>query len=208
MGSIVFKYVVVGFALVFSLSSYADSSDQGPFGTHSGMTRVELEKQIKLEKKPGQLMDVYMSAAAPVPNRSFNNYDYQFSSAGELCRVVGYYATSSETGYGNSIKDVFKALKDSLNTKYAKSNDTDAIEPSSIWFRPKDWMMSVKSQDRTLRSAWAQNVGSQNLPNGVHSIMLNARAYSSTAGAVALVYEYNDAAKCNFEGRSERLTGL
>lgn len=164
----------------------------GPFGLYMGMTKAELAKLGKLEnREPG----VFVIDPVPQSHPDFESYMLLVSERHGLCRIMAIGKTISTNVYGTAITAKFEQIRDAISSKYGKRKNFDFLNAGSIWNEPRDWMMAVLKEERTLASYWNEEIGS-NLVDQVAAIGLKVMALSDDSAYLTLSYDFENVDPC------------
>lgn len=184
--------VVVGAAFTSHLLSSAPVTKQQqrngevvvprPFGFAPGETKLEIKILVGDSHVVAEGADYLILDTAPVPYKSIHRYMLLISPTEGLAKVVGETDAVSTNAFGDSIKDQFRELRESLERKYGiPSGTVDGIQPGSIWKEPQDWTMGLAKEERFLSAIWKMPAC---------DIGISAFASSSTSGGTRISYEY------------------
>jgi surface antigen len=101
-------------------------------------------------------------------------------------------ATIVTASNGEDLLAKYGALEDIITSKYGASlGKVDDLNPKSQWKANDEWMMSLKSNDRTLVSIWNFADGSR--------IGVIVSADSDHEGSVGLDYQFRNYGVCQRE---------
>ncbi len=157
----------------------------GPFGLSQGMTKAEVEAfGVTLTESS---LHYYSASKLPKPHRNFEDYQLLIDPDTGLAKIHTVGVTLSSNSYGDAIKTRFRDIEEALTKKYGKGQKFDFLRYDSIWDEPNDWMMGLSLKERTLVHFWDED-----LPDGLQTIMLEAKGLSSRSGYVNLGYEFTN----------------
>ena len=184
--------------LIFLLISSSVLALAGPFSLRKGMTIKELKQHGALvsDETPG----FYHSRQLKNGHNSFESYTLIVSPTIGLCKIIAVGKNIESNSSGAQIREVFDFLKEPLVAKYGSPSDNfDFLAVGSIWNDRGDWMMSLVKKERHLATFWT----SENLPDNLKNIGLNAHALSPSTGYLKLTYEFDNAEACLAELRTK-----
>lgn len=171
-----------------------------PFGLRLGMPMAELRHSVP-SMHPVQGTQAFETATVPRPHSDFESYIILATARQGLCKVVGIGKSTMNDAYGEQLRSIFDRLVAALTEKYGEPQRLDNLRAGSIWNEPRDWMMSLRQNERTLFVLWPQQ-GQDSVGPGVRGVVLEARATSSNSGYVRLTYEGMNFRACQTELQS------
>lgn len=183
------KIFLLSFLYIFS-SSFVIA---GPFGLEMGMSLKDIGGKTKEIKKC-----IYVISSVPKPHSFFDAYVVTVGQKTGLCMVKAVTKNFHTNVYGFEIKSAFKDFLQKIESKYGKYNLMDNLLPGSIWNDEKDWMTSLKKNERSLTAFWEKEYGS-NLTDNIQSIMLAARAVNDNSGFITVEYYFTNNDECEKE---------
>lgn len=175
------KFILTSFLVtIISFNAFA-----GPFGIEMGMSLQEVTK-ISTTTLENLQEDVYL-ITPPNTNDLFEQYVIRVDPTFGVYWIKAVGKNISTTGYGTALKSTFNDLVSSIEGIYGKYKKIDYLEYGSIWDEPKDFMMGLVKQERSLIACWDLESGAT-LPSNIDSIYVGANALNSSEGYVALEY--------------------
>lgn len=126
---------------------------------------------------------------APKPHPLFDDYRLLFSPKHGLVKMYGLSRNISTSPYGDVLKEQFAKVRDQIKPTYGKYEEFDFLKTGSIWNEPRDWMMGLLKQERTLACFWNHETGA-NLDAFIVEVRLEAHALEKNAGVLTLQYEF------------------
>lgn len=152
----------------------------GPFGMEWGMTKEQLENVGTLELQHQEELFTSFDFIPKKSHSAFESYQLILGTDEGLVKIVAYGNDITCNDYGTQLKSEFNSMKDSLVKNYGKVSNTFDFNSSSTWDEADDWMMSLYLDKRVFAVFWElQDI----------SIMLEAKATSSSKGYIKLTYE-------------------
>ena len=176
------------------------SSYDGPFGLKFGIKLSDLD--TVLDNKDGTY-----DVKVPKPNDNFEIYTVTVGERVGVCAITALGKTLANDAFGNSVREVFSELKNSLNLKYGASKDFDFLAYGSIWNEPRDYVMALSKNERTLASFWTHKFGAT-LPATISTIGLTARGLSGRESYLRLRYEGSNIESCAAEQKRRNGSSL
>lgn len=176
----------------------------GPFGIYKGMTWAELQP-YKPMLNSGWAFEL---DSVPIPHELFINHVVLLSKETGVCKIISSsdIVTSLENGEGLRVK--FDSVKQGLVEKYGPVTSTiNMIKTESLFKAPKDWMLSLKSEERIYKAYWVQEEKNQ-FPNGIDAIQLEAKAINLNHGILILSYDFDNASECHKAWNAEKNNAL
>ena len=177
------------FASLFLVSSLANA---GQFGLEKGESIAAIRAKTKLTQvKP------YVYSAAKLPNGhpAFDDYRLLITPVHGLCKIQAWTPAIETNAYGEAVETKFSNLYSALESKYGSNKKFDFLQAGSIWNEPRDWMMGLAKEERTLAAFWDREEKSD-LPEDLYSIKLEANGISSSAALIQLTYEFTNSSDC------------
>ncbi len=176
-------------ALLVSIS--ATSSIAGPLGLDMGMPYDTLVKSMKLKQiKPF----LYGTPSLPKGHSDFDDYRLLITPQHGLCKVVALSKAIPTSVFGEELKDKFEKIESAISQKYGQGKRYDFLRSGSIWSEPRDWMMGLRKNERTLAEFWTGDTSQ--LPDNIHVIALKTHATSTEDGLIELGYEFKNSNDC------------
>jgi hypothetical protein len=161
-----------------------------------GMTAPEIQRLTGARPSPND-KNVLYAATVPSPNPEFESYHLIVSPTTGLCKIIGVGNTISSDAYGSTVQSHFQNISDALTAKYGTpTNEFDFLKSGSIWDSPREWMMSIRQNERTKASYWGGPEAKSRLPSPLSVIELSVSALDSSDGYLMLVYEFTTSDKC------------
>ena len=153
-----------------------------PFGFKLGMTRAQVIALVGAGSVREDRGDLLILSTAPEPNPDFDTYGVSISLSAGIARVVAISKSIETNGYGEELKEQFRATRKVLENQYDSAETFELVRPGSTWRAPKDWMMSLAMDERVLTSIW--------IVPGKAIITLDAFASSEHRGFVGIQYQF------------------
>ncbi|HEX8697000.1 MAG TPA: hypothetical protein VF746_31570 [Longimicrobium sp.] len=172
----------------------AASTEARPFGFRAGATLSSLSS-YGIERTDNN--GIYRVRRAPESHPDFDGFTLVISPSHGLCKVVASSRTVETSAYGDRLKNLYERIRDALHAKYGEGEEFDYLRSGSIWDEPRDWMMGLLREERTLASYWGRDSGT--LPGNLQAIALKAVALSPSSGFLLLNYEFSTFAACKEE---------
>lgn len=155
--------------------------------------------------KPGKVDGVY-TIVVPQPNSEFESYSAVATPEIGICKVWGIGKDHDNDRYGADVREAYDRLKALLNDKYGASQEYSYIKSGALWDKPEDWVMSVKENERTLVSYWL--MPDKQAVEGIKSISLEVKAFSSGSAYLDLTYEFENFPLCKKRFNATEASGL
>lgn len=172
----------------------AFSAIAGPFGLNKGMTLEELKKHGNFT--PAGQPFVYTSKTLTNGHPDFEVYTVVLTPEHGLCKIQAVGSNIDSSSYGSELESKFKDLTSAMAGKYgSQGRNFDFLRSGSIWNEPKDWMMGLLKKERTLTTFWSPPE-SQNLPDSLATIVVEAIALSGSKGYIKLGYDFDNISGC------------
>jgi hypothetical protein len=173
--------LVIAIILVFATSALA-----GPFGLKMGMSKEQVGANLKHVES-----NLYETSTVPKAHSSFQDYLLVIDPQLGLAKILANTGEIKTSRYGTDLKSKFEEIEKQLISKYGSNNKFDYLMPDSIWDEPRDWMMSLIKEERSLSAFWGKETGA-NLSDDIHGIILRARASNQNMGYIFLIYEFSN----------------
>lgn len=167
------------------------ASYAGPFGLEMGMSHADISKIVNLEVKASAL---YTASELPKKHPDFNRYILVITPPHGLCKIVAMGNTITTSVYGTELLSKFDTLEQSLSAKYGTSTRYDYLKSGSIWSEPRDWLMSLRKNERMLASSWDNKT--KELPDNLSYIEIGASVLGVQTGVIHLIYQFKNVDKC------------
>lgn len=155
--------------------------------------------------KPSSVDGVY-KIIVPQPNSEFESYSAVATPETGICKVWGIGKDHDNDRYGANVREAYDRLKAILNEKYGASQEYSYIKSGALWDKPEDWVMSVKENERTMVSYWI--MPDKHAVEGIKSISLEVKAFSSSSAYLDLTYEFENFPLCKKRFNSTEASGL
>ena len=179
--------------LVSPAFARGQEASAAPFGIRVGMPYAEV---IKLGD-PGKTPGTFALRKMPQPHPDFESLIVVASRKHGACKVVAIGNTLSTSAYGDDVRSTFRRLSEALSSKYgAPDLEFDFLRAGSIWNEPRDWMMGLQQEERTLANAWGDPENGKEVGNGISVILLQANALSASKGYINVTYDFASATEC------------
>lgn len=175
----------------------------GPLGLDMGMSYDLLNKSIKLKQVQSFL---YSTSSLPKGHSKFEEYRLQITPKHGLCKVIAWSKSIPTSVYGDGLIDKFEKLESAISQKYGQGKKFDYLRSGSIWNEPRDWMIGLRKEERTLKTYWIDN--RLKLPENIHVIALEAHAIDKETGLIELAYEFKNNSECIEWIRSQENSSL
>lgn len=160
----------------------------GPFGVNMG-------KPVSgYSGRPTSVKGVY-SITVPQPNPEFESYSAIAAPMTGVCKVWGIGRDHGDDAYGSSVRNAYERLRGLLDAKYGQSKEISFIKSGALWDKDREWVMSIKQNERTVMAYWLSKDGLA-LPDGLVAISLTVRATSSSSAYLDLTYEFGNFKTC------------
>jgi hypothetical protein len=154
-----------------------------PFGFKEGMSKEQIFAIVGKTAVKQDKDDILILTTAPKPHPEFESYLVCIYRATGITKVSGMSVTVSTNGYGEELRSKFSAYETALTTKYGKPTHTyDFLRTGSIWNEPREYMMGLLKNERTLAAVWELLPGL--------NIVEQADALSQESGYVKVTYEF------------------
>lgn len=180
-----FRCLIAGFILI-STSVIASA---GPFGIDQGTEKEQLNN-LEATERPFRFM-----IAPPRPHPRFDQYHVKIHPRTGVCMLTALGVTINSSVYGTELQEEFKKIRGQLAEVYGPSTLADFLNLGSIWNEPRDWMIALQKNERTLQAAWDKG-SNANLKDGIVEILLTAQAFDDEQGWLALQYRFANEAQC------------
>ncbi|MDO8369135.1 MAG: hypothetical protein Q7S71_00170 [Candidatus Nitrotoga sp.] len=143
----------------------------GPFGLEMGTPLSELSKIMTL--KP-DVPYIYSTPLVPKLHPDFDTYQLVVTPNQGLCKVLAYSRLIKTSAYGSELVSKFNTLNENLTLKYGSPKRYDFVKQGSIWQEPRDWLMGLRKNERTIASIWSNE--KRELPDNINLIQIKAKA--------------------------------
>lgn len=156
------------------------------FGFKAGMTKDQIVAILggkALIKVDG---DIFVFSTAPTPHPEFEEYMCVISSERGLLKVLATTKSIETNDFGETLKGKFLEIQAGVSKAYGQGKSFDFLEEGSIWNDPRDWMMGLLKQERTLSTYWKPDASQDHIT----IVALKAVALSREKGYVSLGYEF------------------
>lgn len=179
----------------------ATSAHAGAFGIEFGTPVSELT--VNNEAAPN-----VWSVLPPVRHLEFDDYLVVASAREGVCSIIAVGKVYESDAYGSSVRSAFQNISAALTQKYGPGQTTNHLAAGAIWGEPRDFAMSLKSKDRTLKTTWGDDWGSTNRPPDISSITLEAIALTQDSTYLRLQYQGSNYPACQAELSSAQNAAL
>jgi len=105
------------------------------------------------------------------------------------------------------VRRKYASLLAALEARYGAHKKFDFLRAGSIWDEPRDWMMGLLREERTLATYWDNEEGSR-MSDRLVSVSLRAHAVSTSQGLIQLTYEFENMPACIAEIRRRESSAL
>ncbi|VTU29415.1 hypothetical protein H6CHR_03190 [Variovorax sp. PBL-H6] len=166
------------------------------------MTKEQVATQGTLQ--PSKTPNVYIANNLRSGHPDFDDYRFLITPVSGLCRVQAWKSNISTSAYGDGLLSEFEAIQSAITLKYGAGKKFDYLQHKSIWNEPRDFMMGLKAEERTLAVMWANPSAS----DGLEAISLKALAASPNTGMILLTYEFKNFEACAQEQKAKRSANL
>lgn len=177
----------IAFALLVVQFGIAD----GPFGLEAGASLTQIQNQLGSKNVVKKRDNTYNLAIVPKPHPLFKEYYAVIDTKLGLVKISAWTPNIENDAYGSETRSRYNRIKQALINTYGECGEYDFLRAGSIWNQPREWMMSLKTQNRVLVAFWPFPVGAK-LKNNINTIMLEAVAFSMDTAAINLGYEFQD----------------
>ncbi|MBA3340609.1 MAG: hypothetical protein H0T48_02110 [Gemmatimonadaceae bacterium] len=127
-------------------------------------------------------------------------------STGGLCKVMAASSSINNDSYGVATQRKFKEIKAALTAKYgATDREFDFLHAGSIWNEPRDWMLAVRQNERSLAAFWSKD---KTLTHPLTEIALVVRADGWDTGYITVGYEFANSKSCLKEVAAQKNSNL
>lgn len=183
------KQIIIAAAFFATFGAIA-----GPFGVSKGMSLEELKTQGAFVATNQQF--VYRAETIKNGHPDFEAYTAVLTPNQGLCKIQATGNDIETSGFGTELKSKYQSLIGAMSEKYgAPSNNFDFLRNGSLWTEPQYWMMGLLKKDRTLTAFWRKSE-KNNLPDSLHTIMIETIALSGSKGYMRLAYEFDNIDAC------------
>lgn len=164
-----------------------------PFGIRLGLSRADAGKVMTMTKT--QEPDMFLVERPPAAHPDFERYMVLVDDSVGVCKITAIGVSIPSNSFGTQTRERFDDVERSLREKYGAAPRIDFLRRGSIWDEPRDWMMGLAKEDRTLMTAWLRDDSSR-FPDNLATILLKANATSSSSGWLSLSYEHPAVSQC------------
>ena len=194
------KKLAAAFVAVVTVAT-STTAVSGPFG-------ISLGDPIS-KYKSAQLMapGIYKLSIVPIPRDDLDYVVLTATPQQGICKISASSKNFEDDAYGEKIQNAFADVKRGLAEKYGSSRDFDFLKAGAIWDQPREYAMSLKTEERTLTSYWMRDDGS-NLPPDVQIISLEAVGLSSDVTYWRVTYQGFSFEACHNEIERQRNDAL
>jgi hypothetical protein len=140
---------------------------------------------------------VFSTAVVPNGHGAFESYFLMIGPKQGLCTIQAIGKTLQTSVYGDGLRTAFKEIEELLIAKYGEPRRIDFLRSGSIWNEPRDWMMALQKEERSLASIWDTK-----LPAGLRFIGVEATALTTNSGFIRLTFDGSNKAACVNELKS------
>jgi len=160
----------------------------GTFGFTAGETREQILAAIGKDALLKQVGDILEVVAAPKPNEGFDSYLLIVSPTQGLVKLIASGKDIDEDANGAVIRAKFTKLKTDLSAVYGPPSDSfDFLKSGSTLKRPKDFMMALTRNERTLSAYWTK----KDFGNDIVSVELECDGLGDAKGYLSLEFEFS-----------------
>lgn len=180
------------------LLTFASASIAGPFGVEKGMTLNQLNELGSFTKTNSP--NVYKSDSMKQGHPDVEFYSVIVTPSHGLCKIQALTKDTPTSAYGTELQSKYNSLRSALVSKYGQPEKSfDFLRSGSIWHESREWMMSLLKKERYLASFWTS---SNNLPDSLKTISIEAAALNSSKGFIKLGYEFDNIDQCLAEDKA------
>lgn len=190
--------------LAAALALLAPLAHAGPFGLEQGM-RLERLKQVAGLKDEGEFL--YSTTRLPRTHPDFTDFRLLVTPEQGLCKLTAWTDPIPTNTYGEGVRRKYASLLAALEARYGAHKKFDFLRAGSIWDEPRDWMMGLLREERTLATYWDNEEGSR-MSDRLVSVSLRAHAVSTSQGLIQLTYEFENMPACIAEIRRRESSAL
>ena len=176
------------FALIIVLTTTISFIVAGPFGLEMGwdIDQVKESGAVILDSYDSNDGTIAYAINPPKKHSSFSSYIVLISDKYGLYQISAESDSIYTAGNGYQIKSEFYSIYDQLVKSYGDGILIDKLAEGSIWDEPEDWMMGLKTLDRTLSAIW---LGPDiNTDKQIALLSLDAEAEYSDTGRISISY--------------------
>ena len=176
------------FALIIVLTTTISFIVAGPFGLEMGwdIDQVKESGAVILDSYDSNDGTIAYAINPPKKHSSFSSYIVLISDKYGLYQISAESDSIYTAGNGYQIKSEFYSIYDQLVKSYGDGILIDKLAEGSIWDEPEDWMMGLKTLDRTLSAIW---LGPDiNTDKQIALLSLDAEAEYSYTGRISISY--------------------
>ena len=160
----------------------------GPFGLEMGwnIDQVQESGAIILDSHDFNDGTTAYSINPPKRHSLFSSYIVLISDKYGLYQISAESDDIYTSRNGYQIKSEFYSVYNQLVKSYGEGILLDKLSEGSIWDEPEDWMMGLKTLDRTLSAFW---IGPDiNTDKQIALLSLDAEAEYSDTGRISISY--------------------
>ena len=176
------------FALIIVLTITISFIVAGPFGLEMGwnIEQVQESGAIILDSYDFKDGTTAYSINPPKKHSSFSSYVVLISDKYGLFQISAESDSIYTSRNGYQIKSEFYSVYNQLVKSYGDGILIDKLAEGSIWDEPEDWMMGLKTLDRTLSAIW---IGPDiNTDKQIALLSLDTEAEYSDTGKISISY--------------------
>ena len=184
-------------ALMFVMLSACGIAQAGTFGLTRGMTKEQVialigkDAVLKSETMAGIGTSLRVSRVPQMP-KDFEEYRLIFSDKEGLLKIIALSNDVDTSEDGANLRERYDLIKSQMRIGYgAPTQEFDFVKAGSLWTEPRDFMMGLVKDDRTLNCYWIDGKEGMKLPGGLQDIVVEANASTSSKGWVAVTYEFH-----------------
>ena len=160
----------------------------GPFGLEMGWNIDQVKEAGAIILDSSDFNDGTNAYSINPPKRhsSFSTYIVLISDKYGLYQISAESDSIYTSGDGYQVKSEFYSIYNQLVSSYGEGILIDKLSEGSIWDEPEDWMMGLRTLDRTLSAFW---IGPDiNTDKQIALLSLSAEAEYSDTGKISLAY--------------------
>jgi len=177
----------VGFLLSLVLIISWSDCWAGPFGFEHGMTKDEITTLVGRQSLVKIVNgNIYEFSTAPRPYEAFEFYLLMISPEKGLVKVWAISRDVDTGTDGEQLKKKFQEIQTFVSETYGKGETYDSLKAGSIWSAPKDWMLGLLKEERSLACTWMLTIRKDDIT----AIRLDTGALSPEKGYVSLGYAF------------------
>jgi len=157
-----------------------------------GLTMGESMASLKAKgvrlKSSGQRF-TYQASNLPKPSPMVPEVTLLIHPRMGLCTILASSVTHDDNSFGEQTRSQYEKIRKALISKYSSPTKTfDFVRSGSVWDEDKYFMIGLEKDERLLVSYWVKSEGA-NLPKGIQSMEVKARALTMSRGYVNVKYE-------------------